>query len=96
MRVGNEQCQDVKKQISVLAQGYLFLYGLIGRTPVNEGAMLPSCTAGKSEKEVSSRIDRANSPSVSEAARRGKARKKFLYGLIGRKSSEEWNGIRYF
>lgn len=31
VRVGNEQCQDVKMQISVLARKYLHLCGVIGR-----------------------------------------------------------------
>lgn len=36
VHISNEQCQDVKKQISVLAREYLFLCGLIGRMPLNE------------------------------------------------------------
>lgn len=33
VRIGNEPCQDVKIQIPVLALGYLYLCGLIGRSP---------------------------------------------------------------
>ena len=33
VRVGNEQCQNMKKQIFVLAREKLFLYGLIGQSP---------------------------------------------------------------
>lgn len=54
VHISNEQCQDVKKQISVLAREYLFLCGLIGRMPLNERALLASahCELKKSEEHM--------------------------------------------